>query len=284
MTIRSSLFLSVLFGVMSGACAGEGTPGEMGEMGTMGVAGPAGPQGPQGDRGDVGPQGLQGERGLQGIQGVPGQMGQQGIQGIQGVPGTPGTPGTNGTNGAQGDQGPQGDPGPPGTFSGTFTGATTFTGNATFNGNTAVSGNASIGGTTTSTGRLNATGGLSFGGRVFKGPVVQGVAFENDTFAGVNACNDPAFHVCTAWEAMVIDTISAEVVFDASGWVIGSFPNQADHMRSLVNGQDSFVCPLAKLMVKFPSNFAHGQVLTPGGLHCVDRNELHNIYCCRNKQ
>jgi hypothetical protein len=81
---------------------------------------------------------------------------------------------------------------------------------------------------------------------------------------------------------MVLDTLSADGLFTEQGWVAGSFPNLETHMRSLVNGQDSTVCPVGKYLAKFPK-FVWGQITTPGGLHCwLDVAEL-PVYCWRDK-
>ena len=60
-------------------------------------------------------------------------------------------------------------------------------------------------------------------------------------------------------------------MFDQQGWVVGDFPNVDFHMRSLVNGQDSTVCPSGEHLTKYPSVFSNGNFNTPGGLHCAAR-------------
>ena len=36
-----------------------------------------------------------------------------------------------------------------------------------------------------------------------------------------------------------------------------------------------------KYLIKFASAFTHGQVTTPGGLHCVPEGESLPVFCCR---
>jgi hypothetical protein len=109
---------------------------------------------------------------------------------------------------------------------------------------------------------------------------MTGTAFVTATLAGTNVCVGGA-HPCTAWEAMVYDVLSTEPVFPGQGWIIGAFPNLEFHIRSLINGQDSTVCPPGKYLIKFESNFRHGAVTTRGGLHCVSESDVRPVFCCR---
>lgn len=193
------------------------------------------------------------------------------LGGCMGPDGLDGAMGAEGAPGEAGPPGPRGPAGAPGTFSGMFAGDVAFTGDAMFDG------------ATTCNGRLEVNDGVSFGGRVFRTAPVTGTHFVNNTVAGVNLCGDLTFHACTAWEAMVIDTISADAAFDQQGWVVGSFPNWDGHMRSLVNGQDSLVCPLGLHLAKYPSRFAWGSMVTPGGIVCASDAAILPIWCCRSK-
>ncbi|MEW5850753.1 MAG: hypothetical protein AB2A00_18340 [Myxococcota bacterium] len=92
------------------------------------------------------------------------------------------------------------------------------------------------------------------------------------------------YHPCTAWEAMVLDTLSDKPLFSNLGWTVGSFPNLEFHQRSLVNGQDSVVCPAGSHISKYPSTFTLNGATYTGGLHCVADGTLQGWQCCRNKR
>ena len=158
--------------------------------------------------------------------------------------------------------------------------AATFSQEATF-GDATIEGSATLEAATFN-GRATFDDGIRFTSRVVKGAAMTGTAFAAATVGASNVCS-AGFHPCTAWEVMVIDTISADVVFDTAGWVIGSFPNIDYHMRSLVNGQQSLVCPDGMYLAKLASNFSHGNINTPGGLHCMPQAESYPVWCCRNK-
>jgi hypothetical protein len=119
--------------------------------------------------------------------------------------------------------------------------------------------------------------------KVMRTAATDGATFVNQIVAGTNVCGNAAYHPCTAWEVMVIDEISATPLFDQQGWVVGSFPNIDFHMRSLVNGQDSTVCPTGSHLTKFPSVFQNGNFATAGGLHCVADTTSLPAWCCRNR-
>ncbi len=158
--------------------------------------------------------------------------------------------------------------GPPGTFSGVFDGPSTFDDSVEFNG------------------RTSFTNGFNLPGRVIRGPTLTGTVFATETVSNEsNVCEAtaPGYHPCTAWEAMVIDTLSMDEVFDAQGWVVGSFPNLDSHMRSLTNGQDSIVCPAGSYLTKYPSRFTHGAVTTAGGLHCRLDSVALPVWCCADR-
>ena len=80
---------------------------------------------------------------------------------------------------------------------------------------------------------------------------------------------------------MVFDVLSTEPLFPVQGWVVGSFPNLNEHLRSLSNGQNALVCPPGLYLMKYPSNFTHGTITTPGGLHCAGQGESRPVFCCR---
>lgn len=135
-------------------------------------------------------------------------------------------------------------------------------------------------------GLLDIANGLDFTGRVITtGDTMTGLEFslslQPEVGPIVNVCTS-GYRPCTAWEAMVLDVLSTEPLFLTQGWVVGSFPNQDDHMRSLVNGQHSLVCPFGYLLTKFPSDFVHGPITTPGGIHCRDWDLAFPVHCCRN--
>lgn len=213
-----------------------------------GLAGPPGPMGPVGAQGLPGPQGVAGPAGATG---PVGPMGAQGQVGAQGLPGPQGAIGPMGPAGPQGPAGPAWD-------GGTVANATIFNGAVTF------------------------AGTINFAGRVTKtANNYTGTAFANACVAGTNVCA-AGYHPCQAWEAMVIDTLSSGPVFDVNGWVAGSFPNIDYHMRSLVNGQDSTVCPVGSHLFKYPSQYVHGAITAPGGLHCTADASSMPVYCCAN--
>lgn len=224
-----------------------------------GLVGPAGPAGPPGAAGMQGAAGPAGPAGTQGAAGPAGPMGPQGPQGADGPAGP------QGPEGLAGPMGPQGPAGPAGTFSGTFSGSSTFNGTATFNGN------------------VTFGAGIQFSPLKVKkvGPMV-GSTFASQAVAGTNMCGVD-YHACTAWEAMVLDELSATPLFDAEGWVLGSFPNLDIHMRSLVNGQDSTVCPPGDYLAKYPSVLMHGALTTAGGLHCEGQMASLPVWCCRDR-
>jgi hypothetical protein len=132
------------------------------------------------------------------------------------------------------------------------------------------------------TGNVSVTGGVNLSSRVVRTGSMTGTTFVNNTLSGNNVC--PAtFHAMTAWEAMVVDVLAPNVIFDMQGWVIGSFPNIDAHMRSLTNGNDSVVCPAGSHLTKYPSLFQHGNVITTGGLHCAPDTASMPVWCIRNK-
>ena len=126
-------------------------------------------------------------------------------------------------------------------------------------------------------------GAVSFASRVFRTPPMTGTSFVTATLAGINVCADSAFHACTVWEAMVLDTVSDTAIFDQQGWVAGSFPNVDSHMRSLASGQDSVICPAGSHITKYPSAFVSGAINTVGGPHCTPDGFSAPVWCCRNK-
>ncbi len=78
-------------------------------------------------------------------------------------------------------------------------------------------------------------------------------------------------------------SVAASVsLFDAQtgGARLGSFPNLNEHLRSLVNGQESLVCPPGRYLIN-PSAFSNGAVTTPGGLHCAPQTDSRPVFCCR---
>jgi len=110
----------------------------------------------------------------------------------------------------------------------------------------------------------------------------SGADFASRTSAGTNIC-DAGYHPCTGWEAMVIDITSPTALFDSQGWVVGSFAGFDPHLRSLVNGQDSTVCPEHSHVTKYPSSYTFRAITTPGGLHCAPDTENYPVWCCRNR-
>jgi hypothetical protein len=200
-----------------------------------------------------------------GTVGPAGEQGPAGTAGAQGAQGTMGVPGTTGNPGATGEAGPRGPEGEAGTFTGNF------------------AGDASIGGNLNVTGRLQITGGLLFqANKVTKTAGMLGSDFVNSCVAGTNVC-PASYHPCTGWEAMMIDELSAVPLFDEAGWIVGSFPNQEIHMRSLTNGNDSALCPAGSYLIKYPSNFTHGTITTVGSLHCAADTFTFPVWCCRNR-
>jgi hypothetical protein len=189
--------------------------------------------------------------------GAAGPRGPEGPMGPAGPAGPPGSPGPAGPKGDKGDPGARGPAGPEGTFSGSFDGTATFTGTAALK------------------------GGIDLRGRVNQTAAMTGTDFAAKSIAGTNVCANN-FHPCTAWEVMVLDTLSTEPLFTTAGWVVGAFPNIDVHLRSLINGQDSTVCPPGTLLEKFPSGFVHGNITTPGNLHCIGATASLPVFCCRN--
>jgi hypothetical protein len=194
-----------------------------------------------------------------------GQLGPQGDPGAQGQQGPPGQQGQAGPTGGEGPRGPNGAPGEAGTFAGNFNGDASFAGNVNIQA------------------RLQISGGLLFqANKVTKTAAMTGTQFATDTLASINVCA-ASYHPCTAWESMVIDELSAAPIFDEVGWVVGSFPNQDDHLRSLTNGQNFQACPAGNYLSKYPSDFVYGGVTTVGGLHCNAGSATLPVWCCRNR-
>lgn len=190
-----------------------------------------------------------------------GEDGAMGPAGQQGASGSNGSDGQNGAAGAQGPQGPVGEAGATGTFAGSTDAAVVLNGSVMLNMSSRVRKT-----TATMTGTVFAA--TTTGGGANNVCVNDGIA---------NA------HPCTAWEAMMLDTLSAVPIFDEQGWIVGSFPNLDGHMRSLVNGQDSVVCPGGDHLIKYPSAFTHNAVTTPGGLHCLADTETRPVWCCMDR-
>ena len=178
-----------------------------------------------------------------GMSGTPGTQGPAGPPGPTGPPGPAGAAGPAGARGAPGEPGARGPAGPAGPAGG-------------FNGT------------------------FDLRNRVSQTNAMTGAAFAAATLAGTNVCAGGA-HPCTAWEVMVLDVLSTEALFPGQGWIVGSFPNINEHMRSLVNGQESLVCPPGRFLIKYPSAFTHGNITTPGGLHCAAEGESRPVFCCR---
>lgn len=193
----------------------------------------------------IGPAGLPGPQGQQGAPGPQGIPGPQGAPGPQGLQGLQGTTGAQGLQGLQGLQGQQGATGPQG-----------------------------LPGTS-----------IDLASALIQGPSVSGFTFANATLGGTNLCG-AGYHPATAWEAMVLDILSwpAKPV-TSNSWVVGSFPNRDDHLRTLVDGQNSLVCPSGNYLAKYPSDgFSHGGISNfTGGLHCFDANTTLPLLCARNR-
>jgi hypothetical protein len=111
---------------------------------------------------------------------------------------------------------------------------------------------------------------------------MTGTTFVQQCLAGTNMCGT-GFHPCSVWEAMVLDELANTPVFDQTGWIAGSFPNLEAHMRSLVNGQHSTVCPAGSYIVKYPSNFHHAGITSRGGIHCNPETGSLPVWCCRDR-
>jgi len=179
-----------------------------------------------------------------GPQGPAGAAGPQGPIGPEGPAGSPGATGLTGADGPKGPQGEQGIQGEPGL--------------------------------------AGASGAVTDALRA--GPSMTGSEFAAAILGGVNYC--PAdFHPANAWEAMTLDILShpARPVSQTS-WVIGGFPNQESHLRSLTNGQSDVVCESGSYLTKFPSAFDFGAIqgLT-GGLHCSPAVTVLPTLCARNR-
>ena len=179
----------------------------------------------------------------------------------EGSRGEPGPIGQRGTPGEPGEQGPQGREGPQGAFAGTFSGNASFTGKGEFDGGL----------------------GVNLSDRVTKTAPMSGTQFATDTIAGTNVCA-MSYSPCNAWQAMVLDTLSSAPLFnEPGGWVVGSFPNLDEHLRSLANGQNSVVCPPGNYLMKYPSVFVHGGITTQGGVHCTAAAAMAPVYCCKER-
>jgi len=179
--------------------------------------------------------------------GAQGPAGEVGPQGPIGPAGPVGSPGATGLPGEIGPEGPQGVPGAQG-----------------------------------EPGLAGASGAVTDALRV--GPSMTGSAFATAMQDGINYC-DAGFHPANAWEAMVLDILShpARPVGVAS-WVIGGFPNQESHLRSLTNGQSNVVCESGSYLSKYPSALTFGAIqdLT-GGLHCAPAEMVLPTLCARNR-
>lgn len=178
----------------------------------------------------------------------------------EGSRGEPGPIGERGQPGSAGEQGPRGPEGPRGTFSGSFSGNADFEGRGGFDGGLAV----------------------NFQDRVVKTSPMSGAQFATDTIAGTNVC-PTTYSPCNAWQVMVLDTLSSTPLFDGNGWVVGSFPNLDEHLRSFANGQNSVVCPVGSYLQKYPSVFVHGSITTQGGVHCAAQAGMAPVYCCKER-
>jgi hypothetical protein len=131
-------------------------------------------------------------------------------------------------------------------------------------------------------GRVTFGGGVQFANRVTLTAATVGTDFRTNTINGTNSCS-AGYHPCTGWEAMVLDTLSADGLFPQQCWVVGSFPNIDAHLRSLADGNVSTVCGGGTYLSKFPSAFVNGTFSTPGGLHCVLEGVSLPVCCCSNK-
>ncbi len=225
------------------ACSGASPP-----PGPQGTGGPKGPDGPPG------PPGVAGLRGAQGAGGVTIAVEEGARAAVDG--GILHVFSPAGPSGAAGPAGMAGANGANGTVNSPIAAPTTFSGTVTL------------------------SAGLRFAGRVVKTAAMTGLSFQEQTVAGTNVC--PAnFNPCTSWQVMSIEALSAPPPFDAPGWVIGSFHNRLDHLRSLANGQDSTVCPTEMLLTKAQSANALSGLVTPGGLRCEPVTKNLPVWCCR---
>lgn len=140
----------------------------------------------------------------------------------------------------------------------------------------------STSGTVNLGGRVTFGGGVQFANRVTMTAPTPGVTFATSAIEGTNVCN-AGYHPCTGWEAMMLDTLSADELFPQQCWVVGSFPNADGHLRSLADGNITTVCPATFYLSKFPSVFSHGGIASTGGLHCHDGFFQLPVCCCSNK-
>ena len=154
-----------------------------------------------------------------------GQVGPQGEPGAAGTMGTQGSQGQTGPTGGEGPRGPNGPPGdsgPPGTFGGQLRRRRVHRGQRDIQA------------------RVRITGGIVFPAN----KVAKSGAMRGPSSLRPHGCRDErvrraSYHACTAWEAMVLDELSATPMFDEVGCVVGSFPNHDPHIRSLADGSRS---------------------------------------------
>jgi collagen type VII alpha len=282
--------------VCNGAKGASGTAGTTGATGGTGASGLTGATGATGSfsgtfAGDATIQGNLGVTGSVTVGGALGVTGNLTVGGALGVTGNLTVGGALGVTGnltVGGSLGVTGDLG----VSGTLTAATLSVTNLKVSGASRV--------------KLSDVGwcGTDFATRLTTGGTVAGnfnavnnSNCVNGSLPGTDAtaiCGAGGWHPCTAWEAMVIEEISSDSPFTQAGWLVGSFPNIDYHLRSLVNGQNTVVCPArdpaaagapnnAGYLFKYPSTFNSNGITTPGGIHCGVETALQNVWCCKNR-
>jgi len=110
--------------------------------------------------------------------------------------------------------------------------------------------------------------------------------FVARTEAGQNLCNS-GYHACNVWELRVISVLTNRNLA-AWHWVVGSFPNYAPHIISLINGQNSVVCPSGNALLQW-GEWKHGDIEAAGrhAVHCSGgsmgwADVARSVACCVN--
>ena len=111
-----------------------------------------------------------------------------------------------------------------------------------------------------------------------------GVSVNGSTFAsqlpadpegGDNRCGG-GWHVCNAREYAVYGILDPNISYGGY-WISAGFLNYEPHLRSLVNGQQSTVCPPGMHLISYGKHRN-----ARGRLHCSGDGSVRDVLCCKN--
>jgi len=110
-----------------------------------------------------------------------------------------------------------------------------------------------------------------------------GSVFAANVIQGTKMCR-ATFHVCNAWEYSTISILGQNAVAQGYGWLVGGFNNQDIHIRALVDGLNSPVCPVNSHLIAYTRCCQNepGWGGYFGRMHCEPDASIFSVTCCRD--